>query len=59
MTFFDGTVSLGTVSLSRGFGYLPVVLEPGKHEITARYEGTRSFRPSLSTPVTIVVDRGP
>ncbi|MFC1911036.1 Ig-like domain-containing protein, partial [Chloroflexota bacterium] len=55
--FFDGTTSLGTVTLSSPTAKIIVSnLSSGNHVITAKYTGDDSFNPSTSSPITQVVN---
>ena len=49
--FFDGSTSLGTVTLNDGFAYFESDLAAGAHELTAHYLGDTGFQPSESEVV--------
>ncbi|WP_018504814.1 Ig-like domain-containing protein [Parafrankia discariae] len=57
VTFFDGTIPVATVPLTMGTATLRTTnLQPGAREITARYSGGPTFKPSATpTPATITV----
>lgn len=57
VTFYDGSVGLGTATLSNGFASLTAILsKPGTHAITAEYSGTANYLGSVSgiTPIDVV-----
>jgi hypothetical protein len=61
VTFYDGTTSLGTGTLSTNGGagqatFSTSGLAPGGHTITARYGGDADFNVSASVPLTQYVD---
>ena len=55
--FFDGTTSLGTVSLSGGVATLPLPLTllPGSHSLNAKYLGDTTFSTSSGAAATASV----
>jgi hypothetical protein len=55
VTFKDGTVVLGTVSLSGGAASLSIKLAAGTHKIVASYAGDSNFNPGTSPTLTLVV----
>jgi len=55
VTFKDGTVVLGTVSLSGGAASLTTKLAAGTHKIVASYAGDSNFNPGTSSTLTLVV----
>ncbi len=56
VTFYDGTLNLGTVPLSGGSATLPFSdLPVGTDAITAEYSGDSVFAASTSTPVDVTV----
>jgi hypothetical protein len=56
VSFYDGTVLLGTATLSNGAAmYSTASLAPGvTHTLTATYDGDMNFTASTSTGVTVV-----
>ncbi len=59
VTFKNGTATLGTVALSGGVAvFTPTkLLAVGTDSITATYNGSTSFTPSTSTPVSQIVSQ--
>jgi hypothetical protein len=56
VTFYDGTTALKTVSVSGGVAkFTTSKLTPGKHTITATYNGSANFT-SSSTSLTQTVN---
>jgi hypothetical protein len=59
VTFFDGAVAVGTVSLSGGTATLVTAALPaGVHSLTASYGGDVIFKPSVSAPGGLNVSAG-
>jgi len=59
VTFYDGTMSLGTVGLSLGAAQLGTsILAAGTHSLTASYSGGTYFLTSTSPVVSQVVKQG-
>ena len=58
VTFFDGTDQIGTGQLSGGAASLSQTYNAvGNHSISAAYDGSATFNPSTSSPVSVnVVD---
>jgi uncharacterized protein (TIGR03437 family) len=57
VTFFDGTATLGSGSLSGGNATLSVsTLSAGTHSITARYSGDSTYNGSTSAPLSQIVN---
>ena len=53
VTFKDGATTLGTVTLAAGIGnFSTALLNPGSHNITARYNADANFNRSTSQPTT-------
>ena len=58
VTFFAGTKTLGTVTLSNSNASLPVSsgsLAAGSNSVSATYSGNSSFAESTSTPVAVTI----
>ena len=55
VTFKDGSLVLGTVSLSAGAASITTKLTAGTHKIVAAYAGDTNFNPGSSPTLTIVV----
>lgn len=55
--FKDGTTTIGTANISAsGTGSLSISsLSTGTHMLTATYEGSSDYNPSVSTPVRLVI----
>jgi len=58
VTFYDGTVALGTASVINNTARLIVSsLSVGRHTITATYSGDANFNPSTSSTASLVVNK--
>jgi hypothetical protein len=57
VTFYEGTTTLGSASLSGGKANLNMVLGVGSHTISATYSGSAGFGGSTSAALTVVVNR--
>jgi hypothetical protein len=56
VTFYDGTTSLGSVTLSSGSASLSTsTLTAGSHSITATYAGDSTYASSTSSAITITI----
>ncbi len=55
--FFDGSTSLGTVSVSKGKAAKSVKLKAGAHKITAKYLGDGTYQASTSTVRTATITK--
>ena len=56
VSFYDGTMLLGTATLSSGKATFPVTtLVAGTHKVNATYSGDSNFNPSTSNTSTITV----
>ena len=55
VTFKDGSLVLGTVSLNAGAASITTKLAAGTHKILASYAGNTNFNPGSSSTLTIVV----
>jgi len=57
VTFFDGSTSLGTVTVSNNLAQLSVpTLSLGSHTLTAQYSGDTKFAGSTSAPITETIN---
>jgi hypothetical protein len=57
VTFFDGSTSLGTSTVSNNLAQLTVpTLSVGSHTLTAQYSGDSKFAASTSAPVTETIN---
>jgi hypothetical protein len=55
--FYDGSTSIGTATLANGSASIPVSsLMAGSQSITAAYQGSTSFSPSTSAPLSQIVN---
>jgi MYXO-CTERM domain-containing protein len=60
VTFFDGTTSLGTVTLSGGTASVTTTFAfRGVHPISASYAGDENFQASNSAAIALAVETGP
>jgi hypothetical protein len=59
VTFNDGSMSLGTVSLANGRASFTTSLSAGAHSISIAYSGDSTFLPSLSATFTETVNAAP
>jgi hypothetical protein len=59
VTFYDGTTSVGTASLSAGTATIQVSLPAGNHALTATYGGDSVYGPSTSPVVNDLVSAAP
>jgi adhesin/invasin len=58
VTFYDGTVLLGTTGLSGGAAILiTATLNAGTHAITAQYNGDATYGSSVSQPVMVTINK--
>jgi hypothetical protein len=59
VTFYDGTTSIGTGTVSSGSATASVTFSAGAHSLTASYSGDTTFAGSASAVVNLTVTTGP